>query len=216
MIEQSPSDLLPGGGELATRDRLVAAGIRLFAERGYKGTTVGDIESAAGLRPRRGALYHYFESKEALLAAAVELHLRAIEEGNRRIVALPAVAAGGTGADVRAEALAVGRWFLAELDTQRYLTRILEQEGDRLPELRETIRERVIDAGHRAAATAIAHWIGPGATADPEALARMVVAPLVHLRRAAWTWGRPPLDVDDERLLQTWADTVAALAAQAR
>ena len=42
----------------------------LFARRGYYGTRMEDI--AAGLDLQKGALYYYFDSKEALLASLVE------------------------------------------------------------------------------------------------------------------------------------------------
>lgn len=199
-------DLLPPGVEGSTRDRLIAAGIRLFAEGGFRGTTVGDIEAAAGLQPRRGALYHYFASKQALLEAAIETHLIAIEHGRQQLGAMP-------GSDVRSEALAIGRWFLRELDVQRYLTRILEKDGDRLPKIRDLIRERIIETGHRAAQAALIRWLAPDSSLDIAALAVILVAPLVNLRRAAWTFGKPPLDLDDERLLNTWADMCARFAA---
>src|SRR5690348_7783062 len=57
-------------GRQPTKQRLLEAGVRLFAANGFRETTVGEIEAAAGLEPRRGALYRHFESKEALLDAA--------------------------------------------------------------------------------------------------------------------------------------------------
>jgi AcrR family transcriptional regulator len=42
----------------------------LFAERGFNGTTLQDVADTVGLT--RAALYHYFESKEALLTTLVE------------------------------------------------------------------------------------------------------------------------------------------------
>ena len=42
----------------------------LFAERGFNGTTLQDVADTMGLT--RAALYHYFDSKEALLATLVE------------------------------------------------------------------------------------------------------------------------------------------------
>jgi AcrR family transcriptional regulator len=42
----------------------------LFAERGFSGTTLQDVADTLGLT--RAALYHYFESKEAMLAALIE------------------------------------------------------------------------------------------------------------------------------------------------
>lgn len=198
-------ELLPAGFEGSTRDRLLAAGTALFAEHGYSNTTVGAIEAAAGLQPRRGAMYHYFPTKQALLEAAIESHLTAVEHGRRQVDGL-------TGADIRSEALVIGRWFLAELDAQRYMTRILEQDGDRLPRVRDMIRETFIDGGHRIAEVVIAAWLGPSSTWDTEALAVILIAPLVNLRRAQWTYGRSPLGVTDDQILDTWADTCQLFA----
>jgi AcrR family transcriptional regulator len=54
-----------------TRDRLVEASLHIFAQQGYAGTRVSEIERAVGLTPGSGAIYRHFESKEALLLAAV-------------------------------------------------------------------------------------------------------------------------------------------------
>src|SRR5437588_6411833 len=181
---------LPIGLEGSTRDRLLAAGIRLFAERGFTGTTVGDIEAAAGLQPRRGALYHHFPTKQALLEEAVHLYLARIEAGMQDMDALP-------GLDIRNEAMLMGRWFLAELDAEQFLVRILEQDGDRLPEIRDLIRERIIDAGHQRVEQLVRRRLGARAAkiAIP-ALATLAIGQLAKHRRVTWTYGGPPLGVD--------------------
>src|SRR6202007_2080159 len=53
------------------RDRLLAAALKLFADRGYAATSVADIQRASGLAPGSGALYKHFGSKRELLEAAV-------------------------------------------------------------------------------------------------------------------------------------------------
>ena len=196
---------LPAGVEGSTRDRLVAAGIRLFAERGFRDTTVGDIEAAAGLQPRRGALYHHFPTKQALLEAAVQTHLSTIEAGLRDIDELP-------GLDLRTEAMLMGRWFLEELDAERYLVRLLEQDGDRLPAIRDVIRERIIDAGHLRVEELLRRRLGaPTSTLDTAALAALVIGALANHRRVSWTFGAAPLGIDDDRLLGTWVETLVVL-----
>jgi AcrR family transcriptional regulator len=47
------------------RDQLLAIAATLFAERGFKNTTVRDIADAAGILS--GSLYHHFDSKEAMV-----------------------------------------------------------------------------------------------------------------------------------------------------
>lgn len=54
----------------ATREALVAAARRLFAERGYGDIGTEEIVQSAGLT--RGALYHHFTDKSELFAAAFE------------------------------------------------------------------------------------------------------------------------------------------------
>jgi AcrR family transcriptional regulator len=54
----------------ATRERIVAAAVDLFAGRGYGDVAVSDV--AAQAVTAKGSLYRHFESKEALFAAAVE------------------------------------------------------------------------------------------------------------------------------------------------
>ena len=53
------------GGEPPVPQRLLAAATRLFAERGFDRTSVQEIVEAAGVT--KGALYHYFGSKDDLL-----------------------------------------------------------------------------------------------------------------------------------------------------
>ncbi|GIH77973.1 TetR/AcrR family transcriptional regulator [Planobispora longispora] len=47
------------------RQRLLGEATRLFAERGFESTSVQEIVSAAGVT--KGAMYHYFDSKDDLL-----------------------------------------------------------------------------------------------------------------------------------------------------
>lgn len=64
-------------GELTRRHILAIAG-RLFAERGYAGTSLNDIVRSSGLT--KGAVYFHFSSKEALaLAVFQDMHTRMTE-----------------------------------------------------------------------------------------------------------------------------------------
>ena len=51
--------------EESRREELLAIAAQLFAERGFKNTTVRDIADAAGILS--GSLYHHFDSKEAMV-----------------------------------------------------------------------------------------------------------------------------------------------------
>src|SRR5271156_4639478 len=52
------------------RQRLLDAGLKLFANRGYAGTGVQDITEEA--RVTKPTLYYYFENKEGLFQALVD------------------------------------------------------------------------------------------------------------------------------------------------
>jgi TetR/AcrR family transcriptional repressor of nem operon len=53
-----------------SHERIVASAARLFRERGLAGTSVGDVMTEAGMT--HGGFYKHFESKDALVASAIE------------------------------------------------------------------------------------------------------------------------------------------------
>jgi AcrR family transcriptional regulator len=55
-------------------DSLLAVAVRVFTERGYDGTSMGELAAASGLS--KSSIYHHVESKEQLLRLALE---RAVE-----------------------------------------------------------------------------------------------------------------------------------------
>ncbi|THV20707.1 TetR/AcrR family transcriptional regulator [Peteryoungia ipomoeae] len=72
-------------GTEATRLALIAAARECFVEKGYAETATPDIVSAAGVT--RGALYHHFADKKALLRAVVEHEASAVAEAIDRLAA---------------------------------------------------------------------------------------------------------------------------------
>jgi AcrR family transcriptional regulator len=75
----------------ATRDNILAVALRLFADRGYAGTSVQDIVS--GAKVTKPALYYYFPSKadlyQALLDRAHDERFRLMQEAVARGGDLP-------------------------------------------------------------------------------------------------------------------------------
>lgn len=53
-----------------TQQLIIDTAARLFASRGFNGTSMSDLASAAGLT--KGAFYHHFENKEALFFAVIQ------------------------------------------------------------------------------------------------------------------------------------------------
>jgi AcrR family transcriptional regulator len=64
---------------------VVATAARLFAERGYDGTSISELTEATGLAA--GGLYHYIEGKDDLLIAICDELLEPLLERAREIVA---------------------------------------------------------------------------------------------------------------------------------
>jgi AcrR family transcriptional regulator len=195
-----------------TRQRLLDEGLRLFAAQGFRATAVGDIETAAGLQPRRGALYKHFPSKQALLEAAVRSHLERAAAGANLVDELDLGALGADRTQLRPVVVGLGRWFLAEMDRMRDLTRVLEHDGQRMGELTREVKTDIVDLSYRTAARLIT-VVAPR-TEDPEAVAVLILGPLVALRRTEWTFGQAPLEIDDQRTLAAWTEmTLATLDA---
>ncbi|MCV7408296.1 TetR family transcriptional regulator [Mycobacterium florentinum] len=70
-----------------TRQAIEQAARKLFAERGFHGTTLADITSAAGKSP--AVFYRYFADKEDLLAALAESFLHDVVAPSGLSVHLP-------------------------------------------------------------------------------------------------------------------------------
>jgi AcrR family transcriptional regulator len=178
----------------------------LFAERGFGATSVADIEEAVGLQPRRGGLYKHFANKDELLEAAVREHLADAESLAQSVGELDLTEIEMTADGLRPVVEGLARMFLAEMDRLEGLTRVIEHDGRRLGQLTNELKARMVDLSYRALAGLIA-TAGPWIE-DPDATAVVFLAPLVALRRTSWTFGSPPLDLDDDRFLRAFVSTV--------
>jgi AcrR family transcriptional regulator len=77
---------MPSAAPSATRrDELLAIAATLFAERGFRNTTVRDIADAAGILS--GSLYHHFDSKEAMVDELLDSFQRQLFDTFETIVA---------------------------------------------------------------------------------------------------------------------------------
>lgn len=71
----TPRPPRPGKTRLR-RDEILDEATRLFAERGYEGTSMADLAERVGLR--KASLFHHFASKETLYAAVLERLVQAV------------------------------------------------------------------------------------------------------------------------------------------
>ena len=185
----------------------MAAGLELFAERGFRGTTVGDIEAAAGLTARGGALYKHFKSKRELLEAAFEEQIHEIQRMRAELLDLLPLD------DLRAELTLLTRWVLSELSRMRDLNAVIEKEGDSFPELRERFYLEIVEPGYSSVAAMVERWnTRLEAKWDPELVAAVAGGALVNFRRNQWTFGQTVLDVDEEHFVRTLVDLFLRLA----
>jgi AcrR family transcriptional regulator len=190
--------------EPRTRERIATEAMRLFAERGYRGTTVGEIEEAAGLVPRSGGLYKHFRSKEEVLEAGIDRHVREIELIQPALEMLPL-------GDPRAELMLIGRWTLEELGSEMPLMKVVQKDGDRFPELVAKVRERIISRAHRQGVAVVGRLFG--AVLDERqvaALASLALGSLVGYRIEEAMFG--PRPVSEEDYLEAWVDLLVTYA----
>ncbi len=199
----------PGAQRPPTRERLIGAALELFAERGYRGTSVGEIETAAGLVPRSGALYKHFDSKRALLGAALAERIVALDRIDERIDLLPAESGG----DLETELTLIARIALSELEGERELARIVMKEGDRFPEVADDFHQALVARGREIAIV----WLGARARAhglelaDSEASAEVIVDALVGRTLKSFMLGDRLRVVERDRFIAAWVDLAGRL-----
>ncbi|PSK89609.1 TetR family transcriptional regulator [Murinocardiopsis flavida] len=187
-----------------TRERILDAAVRLFAEQGYDATSVVDVQVACGLKAGSGALYKHFPSKRALLEAAVGRNLETMARRTQEVVAHvpddPREALG-----LMADAV----WGV--IDADRDLVRIMLREFTAFPELFEQMWQGVA-AGLYSECT---RWItvqrdrGVLAAADPEATATVLVSSLTYYPLLAILIGHTPGDLGPDRFRAAWIDHAA-------
>ena len=194
-------------GDQSTRERIVAEAIRLFAERGYRGTTVGEIEAAAGLAPRSGGLYKHFRSKEEVLRAAIEKHVSELERVRSAMQLMPL-------GDPRSELTLVARWSLQELKEEQELMRVIQKDGDQYPELVAEVHERIVDRGHEEARQLIERLLQHRGVDAPnvDALAAVALSAPVAYRIVERMFGVPPGGVSEDDFIEAWVDLWVAFA----
>jgi AcrR family transcriptional regulator len=184
------------------------AALKLFAEHGYKATTVGAIEQAAGLAPRSGALYQHFKGKQPLLETMVDRELAEMDELAHAIGMFPL-------GDLRAELTMLARWNLASLDRRAELTRFVHRDANLLPKrLRTKLYDRLVARPY----AQVVAWLENRfrvAGIDPpdlDALALILIESMASYRELKRLFGHIPGQVDDGRFIDAWVEAALAVA----
>ncbi len=157
------------------REQLIAAGRKLFAEKGFTATATPEIVAEAGVT--RGALYHHFADKTALFAA--------VFEAETRIVAAEIEAGSMDSATARDALLSGARAYFAAMRLPGRC-RILLVDGPAALGPAEAQRIDALHAG-RTLREGLAHAAGTGA------IRSLPVGPLSTVLSAAFD--RAALDI---------------------
>ena len=140
--------------EQEVRDRILAAAIRVFSEKGYQGSTIADVVRESGLSV--GAIYSYFSGKDELIRLSCDqIAARGLDQLAERLAP----------ATTTAERLAIAiRLYVETIDDydgapgQISLVQAWA-EADREPGVREMLaarRERLVGAGRYLIAQGVA------------------------------------------------------------
>jgi AcrR family transcriptional regulator len=190
--------LAPVMSSTTTRERIIDQAMHLFSEHGYTATSVAKIESAAGLTPGAGGLYHHFDSKEAVLAAGIERQLARLDALREiRSVLTPL-------GNPKAELILIARYILTELDRESQLLRILASDARSRPQVLTTAVDQLVNTTFEG----FAAWITERSQAsipdtDARAIATVGLGSLLSSRLLRDVLGIPA-HVNDEALVDTW------------
>ncbi|HEX3897942.1 MAG TPA: TetR/AcrR family transcriptional regulator [Mycobacteriales bacterium] len=197
--------LAGGGVTYPTRERIVDEAMRLFGQNGFRGTSVVQIEKAAGLSPGAGGLYHHFASKDDVLMEGVRRHLARLDALRQLRGVLTNLG------DLRAELTVVARFSLAEVDSEAQLFQILASEARRRPDLLSDAAEQLVTATYAGFADWLRQTVKPRRLAPDRArtIALLAMGSLLSGRILQHVMG-VNADVDDEALIAVWVDMVVA------
>nr|MDT0665049.1 TetR/AcrR family transcriptional regulator [Micromonospora sp. DSM 115978] len=179
------------GGESQRRAGIVALAADLFAERGYRATTVREIAEAAGMLS--GSLYHHFDSKESIIDELLSSYLDELNAQYQSIVAQGAGATDTIAALVRAAFGSIARHRAAvtvlqnergyltqydrfaylrtaEVSAQRLWMKVL-RDGIAAGELRDDLDPKLTYRFLRDSLWVSVRWYSPGGRMSPNQLA---------------------------------------------
>lgn len=178
--------------------------MKLFAERGYDGTSVADIQVSAGLTGGSGALYKHFASKTAVLEAGVDTYLETLNQNSRSTVDdLPA--------DPREALHVIASSVIDSMTADETMLRVLLRDLDQHPELAERLWKGVMADVY----TELAHWIrrqvteGTISVSDPDAVAAVLMSALTQWPILQALLKKTPGDLTRSAFVAAWTDTAS-------
>jgi AcrR family transcriptional regulator len=199
---------MPPGNLTPAAERLLDAAMRLFAEKGYERTTVGEIQEAAGLTFGSGALYKHFPTKEAVLAAGIDRFVEDARNERRVLNTLDD--------EPLVDALqAIGRQAMLAFDREKEALRIAWRDLEGFPDLQAKVRADRI----RATFDDFSSWLrrqaelGRLVLDDSQAVAAVALSSLAFFQLLKHLMHDTPGGVSEERFVDAWTAIIAASAA---
>ncbi len=158
----------------ARPDEILDAALVVFATHGFDAARMEEIAAGAGVS--KGAVYLYFESKEAVLKGLIEREVAPVAARVR------ALAENGAGDPAGALRLIIASASQMTQEPGFAATpRLVLSVAARFPEIGRYYREHVVDIGLGAIETLIAKGAAAGVfrDVDARAAARMVMGPIL-------------------------------------
>lgn len=187
-----------------TRERLLDAGMALFAHKGLEGVTVSELEQAVGLKSGSGSFYRHFPDKDALLEAIIEREIERAQSRRR----LEQDALHNPATEIHQALAQQCRLTLAGLRQNAALISLLSRAAEHFPALIKRLRAAFVGEATEALAQSYARRIERGELieADPRALAMVVQSTLFGYFNEEAAFGR---SADAEQAEQALIETLA-------
>jgi AcrR family transcriptional regulator len=178
------------------RDEILAAALAVFSELGFGRATLNDVAERAGVT--KGAVYHYFESKEQLFIALLRERLMPHIEAGEELLATTTAPR-----EELLRALLTRAWEHYQQPGQIELAILAMNELPKIPEVGRILFDEVVVRGRRMMKRAIARGVERGEIASCDIDAAAAVVPYMIMGVALGHRlfrGIDPLTLSAERL----------------
>lgn len=182
-----------------SKEDLAEIALDLFARKGFRETSIGDIEKAAGLTPRAGGFYRHFASKEQVLTESVR---RMASE----IVAEIRLGDVLAQKSVKAELLIIAQSLLDHAEEYRSLRLLLQREAHKLPVLKEVMQEANLNLARQDIVPWTEHALKRARKKGDAATMAFVIFGPILLYLISEDRGQPAFGLRRKKALDAWAD----------